>query len=328
MSVFGEQRIWIDPWDVNYGDQSPLNAFTADMPEVNVEVELPRNDWGPVSPQNQTNPFRRICVIDGTRRIEARMHLQREQTIIPGAFGSFAVGAAELRNGKAQILDARVRHLAILSDGEVFPGDIAVHDGLIYSPASTPETGSDAAIQHLQNSMRNAEALLGAELATEESLVIADGPLRFETDVKCLALGYIKRIHETYIGQELLPTLLALPEKTRTPLFAMPTGRGSTVFYSWFVRLAAPQFGSSPLHGLARLECPSKNGLDRAREVADFTAWWLSTIAPSRGRDPRSPQNLLPIAAVEAHLRRLMGDRKLIRRWIESLIAKEASNRA
>jgi hypothetical protein len=67
-------------------------------------------------------------------------------------------------------------------------------------------------------------------------------------------------------------------------------------------------------------------GLYAARQYANATAYLLPRFAPGRGRDPRSPQNLLPIGALEAQLRRRLGDVRLVRRHIESLIAREAAD--
>ena len=58
-------------------------------------------------------------------------------------------------------------------------------------------------------------------------------------------------------------------------------------------------------------------------QVADATASCLPRLAPSPGRDPRAPQNLLPIGALEGALRRRLGDARLVRRHIEALVARE-----
>ena len=39
----------------------------------------------------------------------------------------------------------------------------------------------------------------------------------------------------------------------------------------------------------------------------------------------RQYENLFPIGALEGHLRRALGDPKLLRRWIESLVTKEVA---
>ena len=116
----------------------------------------------------------------------------------------------------------------------------------------------------------------------------------------------------------------SLPPGARTPLFAL---RGTARFsrYSWFLRLAAPFAGETDLSDLIRLEVADSIGLDAARHLADATAALLPRFAPSRGRDPRAPQNLLPVSALESHLRKLLGDPRLVRQRIRSYLAREAA---
>ena len=95
--------------------------------------------------------------------------------------------------------------------------------------------------------------------------------------------------------------------------------------YAWFQRLADPGPGATELHGIVRLEAAADVGFDVARGLANAATTWLPKTAPKRARDPRSPQNLLPIGALEQRLRVQLGDARLIRRWIQTLVAKEAS---
>jgi hypothetical protein len=120
-----------------------------------------------------------------------------------------------------------------------------------------------------------------------------------------------------------LDLLARLGAGQRTPLFALRSSR-RFVRFSWFLRLAQPRLGNSELAGIARLEVSEAVGLDAASRLADASAAVLPRFVPGRWRDPRSPQNLLPIGALEASLRHQMGDDRLIRRHIETLLAREA----
>jgi hypothetical protein len=172
--------------------------------------------------------------------------------------------------------------------------------------------------------MRREEERLGRDLASiEGALVIADGPLTFEEASRAAVLGYIKRIFRLYLPRERLDLLAQLKAGERTPLFALRSSR-RFVRFSWFVRLAPPERGDSELAGIARLEISETVGIDAARRLANASAAILPRFVPGRWRDPRSPQNLLPIGALEASLRRYMGDGRLVRRHIETLIAAEA----
>src|SRR5262249_19251419 len=117
-----------------------------------------------------------------------------------------------------------------------------------------------------------------------------------------------------------LAVLATLRPGTRSPLVAL-SGRGFSR-YSWFVRLAARGPADFDLAGLARLEGSRTVGLDAPRPLADGTALRLPDFAPTRSRDPRAPQNLLPIGALESRLRRAMGDPRLARRRIEVFLAQ------
>jgi hypothetical protein len=174
--------------------------------------------------------------------------------------------------------------------------------------------------------MRLAEERLARGLANQEgTLVVADGPLTFEDPVRGGALGYIKRLFKLYLPEQYLSFLAMLPAGARTPLFALRSTR-RFARYAWFLRLARPHTTESDLSGIVRLEVSESVGVEAARHYANATAYLLPRFAPGRGRDPRSPQNLLPIGALEAQLRRQLGDVRLVRRHIESLIAREAAD--
>jgi hypothetical protein len=173
--------------------------------------------------------------------------------------------------------------------------------------------------------MRVAEERLGRDLAGgEHALVVMDGPLTFEEPGQGGAVGYIKRLFRLYLPPEHLALLGRLLPGARTPLFAL---RSTKRFarYSWFLRLARPQAVDSDLAGIVRLEVSDSVGREEARRLADVTAATLPAFAPPRSRDPRAPQNLLPIGALESQLRRRLGDPRVARRRIESLIAREVS---
>jgi hypothetical protein len=172
--------------------------------------------------------------------------------------------------------------------------------------------------------MRAAEERLGRELSdASDTLVIADGPLTFEERLRGAAVGYIKRLFKIYLPAEKLGLIGRLSAGQRTPIFTLRSSR-RFARYSWFLRLSPPGPGDSELAGIVRLEVAETVGVDAARRLADATAFMIPRFAPRRWRDPRSPQNLLPIGALESQLRRRLGDPRLIRRHIETLITEEA----
>jgi uncharacterized protein len=325
MGIFGELRVQLDPWQVDYGTELPLEIAEQPVSDetVALDIEVAPEEWDPMQPSALVVPSQLIFV-DGVRRIEARLIIRRKQRLFHGAFGSHAVGAARVADRTASCNEPRVRRVVVIGSGEALDDPVIVSHGLVYEPVSTFDSDPDAPLRTIQEGMRLAEERLGRELAdADDTLVVADGPLTFEEATRGAVLGYIKRIFKLYLPTEHLDLLARLRAGERTPLFALRSSR-RFVRFSWFLRLAPPQLGDSELAGIVRLEVSEVVGLDVAKRLADASAAVLPRFVPGRWRDPRSPQNLLPIGALEASLRRHMGDSVLIRRHIETLIASEA----
>lgn len=325
--VFGDYHVRIDPWEVDYGDQTPLESRN-DRPREHVdhEVEVPDDAWEAIVPPAPGSFRDRVVFVDGVRRLDARVQVRQDETLIFGGFGSHAVGAAILHDSAADFGEIRVSRTMVLGGGRPLPAPVQVRDDLVYQPESTPRTEVDGPLRHIQDSMRTAEAALAADLADPDTLVIVDGPLSFVPERPEQAVGYIKRLHDLYLPGRFLPLMATLPAGSRTPLFAIRGDRSGFARYSWFQRLGDPAHGAVELHGLVRLEVGASAGVDAARHLADAATAWLPGVAPQRSRDPRSPQNLLPIGALEQQLRARLGDARLIRRWIEALVAREAAH--
>jgi hypothetical protein len=109
---------------------------------------------------------------------------------------------------------------------------------------------------------------------------------------------------------------------TRTPLFLVRGPGGRFARYSWYVRLQQPGPLAHPLGSVARLEMWETVGLDAARAAADVTARHLPGLASTPDRDPRAPQNLVPVGALEQALRHRLGDPALVRRLLTARLAE------
>lgn len=320
--LFGGLDVRLDPWDVGYGSEMPLEAEEPPAEDVALDVEVSPSEWGPITPA-PIAPLR-LVFVDGVRRIEARLVVRRGDRVAHGACGSFAVGSVVAGGGGSAVCgEALMERIVATGSGELLPSPIAVDPVLTYRPVSTADPSADGPLRKIQEEMRVAEERFGRDLAANESsLVVVDGPLTFEEPGRGNAVGYIKRIFRFYLPPEHLGLLARLPPGARTPVFAL---RSTKRFarYSWFLRLARPHAADSDLAGIVRLEVSESVGLEEARRLADATAGALPPFAPPRARDPRAPQNLLPIGALEMQLRRRLGDARLARRRIESLIARE-----
>jgi hypothetical protein len=322
-SIFAGTRLRLLAWEAEYGPELPLDAPAAAEDDVDLAVEQPADAWRPVVPLPSARP-RRTVFVDGVRRIDVRLVGSRAGRSFHGLFGSYAVGTSRLEPGSARLDAHVVARRVVLGSGEALERPVTLAPGLAFEPISTPEEEPDAPLRALQSDMRRAEEEL-ARAATRagDALVVVDGPLSFEGTPGEGVVGYVKRIHDLYLPSDRRPFLAALPAGARTPLFALTHSRRFSR-YAWFVRLAPPRVGDADLVGLARLECVASIGVDAARALADAIAALLPQVAPSRGRDPRSPQNLLPISAIETSLRRWLGDPRVVRSQVERAIVRDA----
>ena len=152
-------------------------------------------------------------------------------------------------------------------------------------------------------------------------LVIVDGQI-FPGEVPYKApgqiLGYTKTQAATYLGPEEQALLHTLKPYQRTPIFSIPgyaLNRRVDVF-SWYVRL--PLEPSAPFYGgaaLLRVETPTQEPAE-ASKLADLSVSLFCTLASSPARDPRAPQNLIPLGGLEQWLGRHLGHGEVIRRRI------------
>ena len=142
-----------------------------------------------------------------------------------------------------------------------------------------------------------------------DDLLVADGPLRGARQLPS-ALGYVKTHQVQY-----LPTALAarggrLRAGQRCPVFLLGTRWHR---YTWYLRL--PGAGAArPGPAWCGVECsaelPPRRG-DRARRRQRGDA---APVRSTAYKDPRAPQNLMPIAGLERRLRAMLGDPRLLHR--------------
>lgn len=320
---FGDLRVRLDPWDIEYGGELPIDGDLVELPEdVLLDTEVVPSAWAPIAPAAATAPAT-LFFVDGVRRAEARLVVTKNDQFCHGALGSFAVGAVIVRDGTAAWHTQRVGRLAVIGSGVSLPAPLVLGDALVYEPASAMAGDADAPLLTIHREMRFAEERLARELAQQtDTLVIADGPLTFGEFAGGQAIGFVKRLFKLYVPSTLQGVLRQLAVGQRSPIFAIK-GAGRFARFSWFVRLAQPLPIDADLTGLARLEVSDVVGLETAMQLANATAALIPSFVPSHSRDPRAPQNLLPIGALETHLRRRLGDMALIRRKLAALIARE-----
>lgn len=313
-------RLRIDPWAADYDAAAGRLELDEPAAAVDVQVEGPWHALRPAPAPGERPP---LAFVDGVRRIDCRFVVEAGEQRAFGLFGSFAVGAA-LSNGRAGIVAERIGRVAATSGGFVLPAIEVTQRAVraVYSPESAPEDDPDAPLRALQNAMRRAEAGLAPQLLGDAVAVFLDGPLSSLAGDGAL-VGYVKRLMRSYLPPQEGALLPALAIGERTPLFLV---RGAPLDrYSWYQRIGQGRAIDAALHGVVRCEVAARLGLEQARALADLAARELPRFGSDALRDPRAPQNLFPIGALETHLRHRLGDPLLLRRALEAQLAAAAA---
>jgi hypothetical protein len=313
----------IDPWDPAY--DSALQIEPDEDAPLAVDPNVETSDWSrPIAAAPGPRPGA-VVFIDGVQRIETRVIGDDAGRVVFGAFTSLAVGAVVACPGDARINPDDPERVLALSDGaRTDPVDVACgHRVLRFNPHSTAASGFTGVREALRSAREAAEAHFGEKIASQGyPLVIVDGPLGFWPARHSSVVGLVKTIHKQYLSGAHAELLLRLGPGERTPIFHIQRDRSA---YSWYLRLAQRHHIEHPWAGLVRLEALEFAGRDAAVKLAGLTAAALPAFASSRVRDPRAPQNLHPVGALETHLRRLLGDPQFIRRSIEAHLYREGA---
>lgn len=323
-AAFGAYTVRIDPWAVEYGGETPteFQPEPDDTPALVLDVEQPTAAWAPIAPAHRTS-LPGLSFVDGVRRMEARLVVSKAGRSVHGALGAYGVGVVRCQDGRATFAQELVGRVAIFGAGETPPRTLTLDSALAYEPRSVAEEDPDAPLRGLHGEMRVVEGQVArAHAAEPDHIVIADGPLNIGDATPGRVVGFVKRLFKLYLPPELLPVLRALPTGARTPVFLIE-GQGRFARYSWFLRVGPRLPIESDYTGLVRLEVSETVGRDEALRLADVVSAALPRFVPSRTRDPRAPQNLVPIGALEQHLRRRLGDARLIQRRLASRLARE-----
>lgn len=306
----------VDPWAPEYEGGLGLIEDDEEGPEAEVDLAVEDPDWQAVAPVPGPRPT--FWIIDGVRRVELRVLADVNGATRSGLFGSLAVGA--VRIGERAEIGRVVVSRALILGGGVRPPDTTVPSpegsALEFAGVAVADTTPMAPLAGLQQRMRSAEALLAEELGRGGEFVVVDGPLTHIHPSEALIVGYVKWLHRVYLPPAALPLLGRLAVAARTPLFLIRDPGGRFDRYSWYVRLAPRPGIAHPYAGVARLEISAAVGLAEAAAVADMSARTLPGLASTPERDPRAPQNLVPVGALEQHLRHRLGDPAWIRRLL------------
>jgi hypothetical protein len=264
-----------------------------------------------------------MAFVDGVRRIEHRLLIGDGERTVFGLLGSFGVGAV-LVDGRARVAHEMIGRVAVSGGGLELDPFVASVDGkgaLVFEPRTEPDNTPMAPVDGLQKAMRRTEAGLAERLSAEVDVAFLDGPLTFLTAAaRGSVVGFVKRLLRNYLDPSAHALLPRLELGERTPLFLIG---GREPRYAWYVRIARGRRIESALTGVARLEAPAARGISEARTLADVSAREMVRFASDATRDPRAPQNLLPIGGLEACLKHLLGDASVVRRAVEAQLHDE-----
>ena len=89
--------------------------------------------------------------------------------------------------------------------------------------------------------------------------------------------------------------------------------------FAWYLRLPGP--AGAPWSGIVRAECSADLTPADAVALAHLSAVTLPRFASQAYKDPRAPQNLVPIAGLERKLRAMLGDARLLHRALSRAAA-------
>ena len=319
-----EQRtvLRLDPWPPEYDSAVQFGEIETEIAGV-IDTTVEITGWEAIRPQSRRSSPN-LCFVDGVRRVEARVIADVNHKPVHGLFGSTGVGYTKICDQNASFSDLSVERFLILGAGLKQSDVIRVGNrDLSFEGVSSSLNSPNELLGELQNLMRTFEADLGQRLAASGACVFADGPLTYYAIAKQEVVGIIKSIYLPYLSPEHFAIVSTLESGCRTPLFAIKDGKYNR--YSWFLRVAKGRAVDHALAGILRLEVREAIGVDRAKDMADLSATELPRFASSSIRDPRAPQNLLPIGALESELRRQLGDSVLVRRGIEKRLLEGGS---
>lgn len=295
--------------DPSYGPG--MDPAEGDTAAVDTSVE--GIAWAPVRPA--APPDGPIAFIDGVQQIEAwlTVSVPGEPGVRAGLACAVAAGVVEAAPGaRARVTATRVQRLVMAA------GDRALMlppvGGFAWDSRTEAGAESTALQRRVGAARQELEHGLAEAHATPDRLVVLDGRLSFLRDTPGPVMGAIKSHHRMYLQPAEAGVVTALAVGERTPLFAIGADR-----LSWYQRL--PVADARGWAGILRGEVARGHGTARARALADRATAALPRFAGRPHRDPRAPQNLAPIAGLEEHLRRRLGDRRLALRAVRRAAA-------
>jgi hypothetical protein len=310
-------KFYVEPWSPSFGSAQEFDE-AAPAPEssaeLDLDVELPRDSWQPVAPAADVAPPPIVLLVDGVRRVDAYLWVvDGSGDQYPAVAMSYAAGVVrcDLTRGAAEVAHWQVRRGLFTAA----PNATALGVGsATYLPQPAKGGQHEELVRAAQGAMLSLEVTVSEEVRLStvdiDDLLVTDGPLRGRHRLP-RALGYVKTHSTRYLQPAQARVVTACRAGERSPVFFIGP---RWPHYSWYLRLPGP--AGAPGTGIVRLQCSPDLTREQAIELADRSAVTLPRFASSPYKDPRAPQNLVPIAGLERRLRNLLGDPRLLHRTL------------
>jgi uncharacterized protein len=317
-------RFWVDAWDPSYAASASEDATAGPARDSDAardtDVEVPAAAWAPLTAPPDLRAPSTVLLVDGVRRQDATLWTaEPDGSSHPGLAASYAAGVVQcdLRRGVASLAgDPLVRRgLFTASPSATAVGSGQVRYELHRVKAGDPAALSNAVQSPLTRLETEAAGAALAQAAEPDSLLVLDGPLRGRNDLP-RTIGYVKTHQSRYLPAELVSVVTGLAPGQRSPIFRLGTRWDC---FTWYLRL--PGGSGAPWSGIARAECPVQLPLESAVALADLSVVTLPRFAANPYKEPRAPQNLIPIAGLERRLRARLGDPRLLHRALAAAAA-------
>jgi len=320
-------RFAVDSWDPGYGTSFGIDGPPETVTSVVTDVEVATDDWAPIA-VTPVEPPRATIFVDGVRRIDARIWIDAGSPkgsgnpateASMGLCASYAAGAICCCERGAHVLEPEIRRGLFTVDAgatglettaagpyPVFLTKLNANQGVALSLST--------ALQQRLTELELIAAVNARSHAPEHGtpdgseLLVVDGPVRGREHLPRV-LGFIKSHQIAYLEPGLHGLVATLAPHERTPVFLIG---GSWDRFSWYLRLPGPP--SHPWSGIARLECAANVSAAEVIALAHVSQAVLPRFASEEFKDPRAPQNLYPVGALEKELRRRLGHPGLVYR--------------
>jgi hypothetical protein len=312
-----------DPWTPDHG-----MGFQAvlDEPPARADPFVETRDWErPIAPPPA--PPSPVWFVDGVRRIEQRLIAEEGGRRGHALFGSYAVGT--VRSDGRAVFGSHVVRRALVLGSSLERGPVRVSAGdseLVYEAVVEPGGEPDDPLHRLQKEMQRTESEVAIDAAgAGDELVLADGRWTSQRPTNSPVVGVVKRWSRAYLVPEQEALVASLGPGERTPLFGLAKPEEPVGRFAWYARLCAVRPEWHDHAGVVRCEVRAGIGVADAVSIADRVTALLPGFA-GRPTDPRYPQNLAPIGALESWLQHRMGHRGVVRRALVEWLTNQTTD--